>query len=247
MRVSTKLSLVAVSLLTLSACQPASDQSDQQGPVELDSDVAKQSYSFGVSAGYYIDSAVAEHKALGLELDSDLIVRGMQDALADKALVTEEEIQTHLTNLDASFRAKQEEQAELAAAEVIAAGQAYLTDNASKDGVVVTESGLQYEVLTQGEGVKPQAEDTVTVHYKGTLLDGTTFDSSYERGEPAQFPLNQVIIGWTEGVQLMNVGSKFRFTIPSELAYGERDMGVIPPHSVLVFEVELLDVQSAAE
>ncbi|MCH8536219.1 MAG: FKBP-type peptidyl-prolyl cis-trans isomerase [Alkalimonas sp.] len=247
MRVSTKLSLVAVSLFTLSACQPASDQGDKQGPVELDSEIAKQSYSFGVSAGYYIDNAVAEHRAMGLELNSELIVRGMQDALADKAVVTEEEIQTHLTNLDQSFREKQEEQAELVAAETIAAGQAYLAENASKEGVVVTESGLQYEVLTEGEGAKPKAEDTVTVHYKGTLLDGTTFDSSHERGEPAQFPLNRVIPGWTEGVQLMNVGSTFRFTIPSELAYGERDMGVIPPHSVLVFEVELLDVQSAAE
>lgn len=244
MRVSTKLSLVAVSLFTLSACQPAADK---QGPVELDSEIAKQSYSFGVSAGYYIDSAVAEHRAMGLELDSDLIVRGMQDALADKALVSEEEIQAHLTSLDESFRAKQEEQAERVAAESVVAGQAYLAENATKDGVVVTESGLQYEVLTEGEGAKPKAEDTVTVHYKGTLLDGTTFDSSYERNEPAQFPLNRVITGWTEGVQLMSVGSKFRFTIPSELAYGERDMGVIPPHSVLVFEVELLDVQKAAE
>lgn len=244
MRVSTKLSLVAVSLFTLSACQPAADK---QGPVTMDSEIAKQSYSFGVSAGYYIDSAVSEHKAMGIELDAALIVRGMQDALADKATVSEEEIQNHLTNLDQIFREKQEAHAELAAVEAAAAGQAYLVENASKEGVVVTVSGLQYEVLAEGDGAKPKAEDTVTVHYKGTLLDGTTFDSSYDRGEPAQFPLNRVITGWTEGVQLMSVGSKFRFTIPSELAYGERDMGVIAPHSVLVFEVELLDVQSAAE
>ncbi|MEE2025885.1 MULTISPECIES: FKBP-type peptidyl-prolyl cis-trans isomerase [Alkalimonas] len=243
MRVTTKLSLVAASILALSACQPA----PTEGPVTLETDTQQQSYSFGVSAGYYIENAVAEHQAMGIDLDADLIVRGMKDAIAGKAIVTEEEIQQHLTALDKSFREKQEQQAEAAAAEVLAAGQAYLNENASKEGVQVTESGLQYEVLEQGDGAKPAATDTVKVHYQGSLLDGTTFDSSYERGEPIEFPLNRVIPGWTEGVQLMNVGSKFRFTIPSELAYGTRDMGVIPPNSVLVFEVELLDIKTATE
>ena len=135
--------------------------------------------------------------------------------------------------------------AEAAAASAKAAGQAYLDENAKKEGVSVTESGLQYEVLQAAEGAKPAATDTVKVHYTGTLTDGTKFDSSVDRGEPVEFPLNRVIPGWTEGVQLMNVGSKFRFTIPSELAYGERDMGTIPPNSVLVFEVELLDIIKA--
>ncbi|MEE2000750.1 FKBP-type peptidyl-prolyl cis-trans isomerase [Alkalimonas sp. MEB108] len=245
MRVTTKLSLVAASVLTLAACQPASVS--DEGPVTLTTDTQKQSYSFGVSAGYYIENAVAEHQAMGIELDADLIVRGMKDAIAGKAIVTEEDIQQHLTALDQSFREKQEQQAQAAAAEAKAVGQRYLADNASKDGVQVTESGLQYEVLEQGDGAKPAAADTVKVHYQGALIDGTVFDSSHERGEPIEFPLNRVIPGWTEGVQLMNVGSKFRFTIPSELAYGERDMGVIPPNSVLVFEVELLDVKKAGE
>ena len=137
-----------------------------------------------------------------------------------------------------------EDRAVAAAAEgAIIAGKAYLEENKARDGVTVTESGLQYEVMTAAEGDKPKATDIVKVHYKGTLLDGTTFDSSYERGEPAQFGLNQVIPGWTEGVQLMNVGSKYRFVIPSELAYGSRGAGAsIGPSETLIFEVELMEI-----
>ena len=124
-------------------------------------------------------------------------------------------------------------------------GEKFLAENAERESVTVTDSGLQYEVMSEGDGASPTAEDTVTVHYKGTLLDGTEFDSSYSRGEPATFPLSRVIPGWTEGVQLMKVGSKFKFFIPSELAYGERSTGKITPNSTLVFEVELLDVASA--
>ena len=141
-----------------------------------------------------------------------------------------------------------EDRAVAAAAEgAIIAGKAYLEENKARDGVAVTESGLQYEVMTAAEGDKPKATDIVKVHYKGTLLDGTTFDSSYERGEPAQFGLNQVIPGWTEGVQLMNVGSKYRFVIPSELAYGSRGAGAsIGPSETLVYEVELIEIVKPA-
>ncbi|MDQ6998320.1 MAG: FKBP-type peptidyl-prolyl cis-trans isomerase, partial [Mariprofundus sp.] len=129
-------------------------------------------------------------------------------------------------------------------------GKAFLLENGKKAGVTTTASGLQYEVLTQGSGDKPVATDKVTVNYKGTLIDGTEFDSSYKRGQPASFPLNRVIAGWTEGVQLMSVGSKFKFVIPADLAYGELGAGKkIGPNSVLVFEVELLgigDVKPAA-
>ncbi len=121
-------------------------------------------------------------------------------------------------------------------------GEQFLAENRLKDGVMETESGLQYEVLTMGKGPKPQATDRVKVHYHGTLINGTVFDSSVERGEPAEFGLNQVISGWTEGLQLMPVGSKFRFYIPQELAYGSRATGNIPPYSTLIFEVELLDI-----
>jgi len=125
-----------------------------------------------------------------------------------------------------------------------AAGEAFLADNAKKDTVKVTNSGLQYEVIKEGTGRSPSASDKVTVHYKGTTLDGTVFDSSYKRGEPATFPLNQVIPGWTEGVQLMKEGAHYRFYIPADLAYGNRGAGpVIEPGATLVFEIELIKVQ----
>ena len=243
MRLVTKMSLVAVAVMSLAACQKEAEQK----PVTLDTDAAKQSYSLGVSVGRYLDSTVDDYSKMGLPLDSALILRGVQDAVADKTALTDEEVQAMMAVLEEQFREKQTAIAEAETAQAVAAGKAYLEGNAKKEGVTVTESGLQYEVLQAAEGAKPAATDTVKVHYTGTLTDGTKFDSSYDRGEPAQFPLNRVIPGWTEGVQLMNVGSKFKFTIPAELAYGERDMGVIKPNSVLVFEVELLEIVTAAE
>lgn len=241
MRLVTKMSLVAVAVITLAACQKEAEQK----PAALDTDDAKQSYSLGVSVGRYLDSTLDEYSKMGLSLDSALILRGVQDAIADKTALNEEEVQAMMTALEEQFREKQAAIADAEAAQAIAAGKTYLEENAKKESVTVTESGLQYEVLQAADGAKPAATDTVKVHYTGTLTDGTKFDSSLDRGEPAQFPLNRVIPGWTEGVQLMNVGSKFKFTIPSELAYGERDMGVIKPNSVLVFEVELLDIVKA--
>ena len=243
MRLVTKMSLVAVAVLTLAACQKEAEQK----PVALDTDAAKQSYSLGVSVGRYLDSTLDEYTKMGLTLDSALILRGVQDAVADKTALTDEEVQNMMAALEEQFREKQTAIAEAEAAQAVAAGKAYLEENAKKEGVKVTESGLQYEVLQAAEGAKPAATDTVKVHYTGTLVDGTKFDSSHDRGEPAQFPLNRVIPGWTEGVQLMNVGSKYKFTIPAELAYGDRDMGVIKPNSVLVFDVEVLEIVTAAE
>ena len=147
----------------------------------------------------------------------------------------------------ASMQASEDRALATAAEGAITAGKAYLEENKAREGVSVTESGLQYEVMAEAEGDKPVATDIVKVHYKGTLLDGTTFDSSYERGQPAEFGLNQVIPGWTEGVQLMNVGSKYRFVIPSELAYGTRGAGAsIGPSETLIFEVERIEIVKPA-
>ena len=141
--------------------------------------------------------------------------------------------------------AKREEEQKKLADENAEKGKVFLEENKAKEGVTTTESGLQYRVITEGSGVKPKATDTVTVHYSGKLLDGTEFDSSYSRNEPATFDLNSVIPGWTEGLQLMPQGSKWELVIPSDLAYGPGANGPIPPNSVLVFEVELLEVKAA--
>ena len=241
MRLLTKVSLIAAAMISLSACQK--EAAAPAAPV-LDTDAAKQSYAMGVSVGKYLNSAVEEHKKLGLPLASDTMVRGVQDSLAGKAALTEEEVQKIMTALDEQFRNKQAEAAKAKAAETIAKGEAFLAENAKKEGVKVTESGLQYEVITAADGPKPKAEEKVRVKYKGTFIDGAEFDSTDKSngGEPVEFQLNQVIPGWTEGVQLMGVGSKFKFTIPAALGYGDRDVGPIPANSVLQFEVELLGI-----
>jgi FKBP-type peptidyl-prolyl cis-trans isomerase len=160
--------------------------------------------------------------------------------------MTPEEMRQALTELKRQAAAAAEQQREAQARKNRAEGEAFLAENAEKPGVTTLPSGLQYQVLAEGEGEPPAATDSVTVHYRGTLIDGTEFDSSYARGEPASFPLERVIRGWTEGLQLMRPGAKYRLFVPSELAYGEGSAGSkIGPGSTLVFEVELLSVQRA--
>ena len=198
---------------------------------KLATDDAKVSYGLGMMIGESISRQYDN-------LDYDLLFEALKaQAEGEETLITIDEAQ-------AALQAQQETAAAAAAAENSAAGEAFLAENAAREGVTVTDSGLQYEVLTEADGAQPTAEDTVSVHYVGTLMDGTEFDSSVARGEPATFPLQGVIPGWTEGVQLMNVGSKYRFVIPSELAYGDRGAGqAIGPGETLVFEVELLEIQ----
>lgn len=246
MKKTIKLSLVAASVLALTACNQEAAKPEVK-EVKLETEAQQQSYGIGASVGNFLNKDLADKKELGIELDQELMLRGFKDALAGDAKIEEEKIREVLTALDESVRAKQQEQAKAAAQENLAEGEKYLAENAKKEGVEVTESGLQYEVLEQGDGEKPAETDTVKVHYKGTLLDGTEFDSSYSRNEPTTFPLNRVIPGWTEGLQLMPVGAKYKFTIPSELAYGERDLGKIPANSTLVFEVELLEIVQPKE
>ncbi|MDO6488176.1 FKBP-type peptidyl-prolyl cis-trans isomerase [Colwellia sp. 6_MG-2023] len=239
-----KPTLVAVALLAVAGCQEGAKE-EAKAPV-LEAEVQKQAYGLGASIGMYMQRNLEEHERLGLALEKDLIVRGFVDSINDKSVMEQEEITTLLTKLDETMKAKQQEIAVQEAEASLATGQKFLEDNAKKEGVMVTESGIQYVVLVEGEGDKPAATDTVKVHYKGTFLNGETFDSSYDRGEPAVFPLNRVIRGWTEGVQLMSVGSKFKFTIPSDLAYGPNgNPPRIPGNSVLEFEIELLEIQKS--
>ena len=200
---------------------------------ELSTDEGRVSYGIGRQLG----DQLRDNPPPGASLEA--IVAGLRDAFHNQPSQVSSE------QLNASFRVIREiMQAEAAAkAEAAAgAGRDYLAENAKRDGVTVLASGLQYEVLVAGEGAKPSADDQVRTHYHGTLIDGTVFDSSYERGQPAEFPVGGVIAGWTEALQLMNAGSKWRIYVPSELAYGAQGVGSIAPHSVLVFDVELLDV-----
>lgn len=240
-----KPTLVAVALLAVAGCQESAKKEEAKAPV-LEAEVQKQAYGLGASIGMYMQRNLEEHSRLGLALDKELIVQGFVDSINDKSVIDKEEIKTILTSLDETMKAKQQELAAKESEASLAVGQKFLEDNAKKEGVMVTESGIQYVVLTEAEGDKPAATDTVKVHYKGTFLNGETFDSSYDRGEPAVFPLNRVIRGWTEGVQLMSVGSKFKFTIPSDLAYGPNgNPPRIPGNSVLEFEIELLEIQKS--
>ncbi|MFK7926278.1 MAG: FKBP-type peptidyl-prolyl cis-trans isomerase [Bacteroidia bacterium] len=196
------------------------------------------SYAVGLNIGKSLDTPESE------DLNTFMVFRGVLDVKEDKGeALTEEEIQALFTAFQAEISAKADAELAEKGSKNIEEGIAFLEGNENKEGVKVTASGLQYMVMQAGSGASPTAENVVKVHYHGTLLDGTVFDSSVDRGEPVEFPLNRVIPGWTEGVQLMNVGSKYKFFIPSDLAYGPQGSPpTIPPSSTLIFEVELLDI-----
>ena len=176
--------------------------------------------------------------------NSDLIVKGLRDGLTGATgMLTDAEMQSTMQEFQKQVQAQQEAKQKVVGEKNKTEGEAFLAKNKAKAGVKTTASGLQYEVEKEGTGPSPKATDTVTVNYKGTLMDGSTFDSSYDRGQPATFVLNEVIPGWTEGVQLMKVGSKYKFYIPSALGYGDKGAGAtIGPNSPLIFEVELLSI-----
>jgi len=237
--------MVAIALTSVMGCQEATKQEEAvvAAPV-LETEAQKQAYGLGASIGMYMQRNLEEHTKLGLVLEPALIKQGFLESIEGNSKLEQEEIQSLLTALDKTMKEKQKEVALKEAEVAIAEGNKYLEDNAKREGVMTTESGIQYEVITAAEGDKPAATDTVKVHYTGSFLNGDVFDSSVERGQPAVFPLNRVIAGWTEGVQLMAVGAKYKFTIPSDLAYGP--MGNpprIPGNSVLNFEIELLEIQ----
>ena len=178
-----------------------------------------------------------------MKINRTVVLDGIREFLAGNPALSQEEYVQTMQLLQARMQQAGREEMERISAANLAAERAFMAENAKKPGVVVTKSGLQYEVLKSGSGATPSASDTVRVHYVGTLLDGTEFDSSVRRGEPAEFGVNQVIAGWTEALQLMSVGSKYKLYIPARIAYGERGAGqAIPPNAALIFEVELLDI-----
>jgi FKBP-type peptidyl-prolyl cis-trans isomerase FkpA len=203
----------------------------------------KAAYAIGVSFANYLSTSIEKPAEFGIELKKELVLKGIEQAFAGNAELSEEEIRAALEGLDKRVAETMQQQAVEKAAAAMKAGDDFRAEFAKQEGVTTTESGLLYQVETEGTGEQPKDTDTVQVHYKGTLIDGTQFDSSYDRGEPATFPLNRVIPGWTEGVQLMKVGSKYKFVIPPQLAYGEQDTPTIPANSTLVFEVELLKIE----
>jgi len=218
-------------------------------PLTLTTPKDKASYAIGMNVGKSVGKDLLDHF---VDIDQAILLRGVKDGLAgEKSLLTDEETKAVLTEVQKESRQKQEEirkqQEEIAKAQGEVnkkQGAAFLAENKTKEGVVTLPSGLQYKILQPGTGPKPTTTDTVVCNYRGTVIGGKEFDSSYKRGQPATFPLGQVIKGWTEALQLMPVGSKWQLFLPPELAYGERSAGPdITPYSTLVFEVELVSIK----
>lgn len=235
-----KKRVLAVSLMmATTALVMGCKEEAKQEVIALDTLEQKASYIIGLNIGNNL-------KANGFEVQPAQVELALLDLQAGTdPRIKEDEFQAIMQEVQEKAMAKHAEEQKRVTEENTAKGQKYLDENKAKDGVVTTESGLQYRVITQGDGEKPSAEDTVTVNYVGKLIDGTEFDSSAKHGQPATFPLNGVIPGWTEALQLMQKGSKYEIVIPSELAYGASGQGPIPPASTLVFEVELLEIVKA--
>ncbi|MFT2092184.1 FKBP-type peptidyl-prolyl cis-trans isomerase [Paraglaciecola sp. 2405UD69-4] len=235
--------------IAFSACQPPAKPKPKD-PLEvqllaLNSYTEKQAYALGASIGDIVADKTNKQQKVGIELDTLLIVKGFIAGLQEKSQLSAADVQTLNRELDKQLKDKQN-QLKIEQTKVNKeAGLAFLESNSHSEGIIQTESGLQYQVLRQGNGQSPKVSDTVTVNYLGTLLDGTVFDSSYARNKPATFPLTRVIKGWTEGLQLMQTGAKYKFFIPPELAYGARTTSKVPGYSTLIFEVELLEIIAA--
>jgi FKBP-type peptidyl-prolyl cis-trans isomerase len=224
------------------AKKPATATKSAAAPAAFKSRKEKFSYALGMNIGNGLGTNL---KKQSVEVDPNLVAEGLKDSMAGgKMRLTEDEAKTVLTEVQNEVRQQQQEKAKEAAEKNKTEGEKFLAENKGKEGVVTLPSGLQYKIEKEGTGPKPTASDTVVCNYRGTLLDGTEFDSSYKRGQPATFPVSGVIKGWTEALQLMPVGSKWQLFIPSSLAYGDKGAGgEIGPGATLIFEVELISIQ----
>jgi FKBP-type peptidyl-prolyl cis-trans isomerase len=229
-------------LLGLGACQKSAKTPQALKKEDLDSQKKKVSYAIGLDIG-------KNFKARFMDIDLDVMLQGLQAGqTAATPLLTDEEIQKVMGEYQQEMMKADQGRRQVQGKENMAKAEVFLKENAQKPGVKVTASGLQYKVITEGTGPRPMESDTVKVHYRGNLLDGTEFDSSYKRNEPAVFPLKNVIKGWSEALQLMRVGSKYQVVLPSSLAYGEQGAGqAIGPNATLIFEVELLGIEKPQE
>jgi FKBP-type peptidyl-prolyl cis-trans isomerase len=239
MKTLFKPALALVAVAALAACeQPASTVAPE---AELQLETPSQRLSYGVALGLGRNMAND-----GMSVDVDAFAAGLSDAMTGAPQrLTQEEIQAEMMAFQQKITQEREAETMALAESNAAAAAAFLAENGAREGVITTESGLQYEVIEAGDGAMPGPGDSVEVHYRGTLIDGTEFDSSYARGESVTFGVGQVISGWTEALQLMQVGAKYKLFIPSDLAYGAGGAGDrIGPNSALVFEVELLDIPS---
>ncbi len=223
------LALLGVGLLVV--------QANAQETTTLNTQKDKMSYGIGVAMARSL-------KLQGVEVDQEGLIKGLKDELAGaKLLMSEDDLRTVMTSLRTEMRQKQEQAIKTASEENKKKGDAFLAENKAKEGVTTLTDGLQYRILKAGNGKKPIADDTVECQYRGTLVDGTEFDSSYSLGKPVSFKVSQVIAGWQEALKLMPVGSKWQLVIPPQLAYGERGAGTIGPNSTLIFEVELVSIK----
>jgi FKBP-type peptidyl-prolyl cis-trans isomerase FklB len=227
-----RMAAAAIAILALGSWAQA------QEPKGLKDQKEKLSYVIGVDIGKALEKQ-------GVQIDPEIVAKGLKDGFSGgKLLMNDQEIQETMTAFQKEMRVKQEAALKQAGEKNKKEGEAFLTENKAKEGVKTLPSGLQYKVIKAGSGKKPKATDTVVTHYKGTLLDGTEFDSSYRRNQPATFKVNGVIRGWTEALQLMEEGAKWILYVPSALAYGERGAGgQIGPNATLIFEVELVSIQ----
>lgn len=234
-----RLFAVMAILTYLVGCAP--EEASSASELKLDTPKNRISYTIGVNIGQ-------DFKSQQMDIEPDALLMGLKDTLSGKELqLTEDEMVQEIQNFQQEMQAKLIAEREEQAAKNMAEGEAFMAENAKQEGVVVTESGLQYKVLEPGTGDSPGPADVATVHYRGTLIDGTQFDSSYDRGEPAVFPVGGVIPGWTEALQLMKPGAKWQLFIPADLAYGERGAGQdIGPNATLLFDVELISVEKEA-